>query len=76
MQFRHIGGALMMTCRCGGFLRLDLSHLSEAQRFNCLATTPLLWKCCLCGHSRWLEQSAAAQPIAPVETPEETRSVA
>jgi len=48
----------MMTCRCGGPLRLDLGHLSEAQRFNCLTTTRLLWKCCLCGHSLWLEQAA------------------
>jgi hypothetical protein len=51
----------MMTCRCGGPLRLDLAHLSEAQRFNCLTTTRLLWKCCLCGRSLWLEQSAVAR---------------
>src|SRR5213594_2253041 len=62
------GGARMLTCRCGGFLRLDLSHISEAQRFGCLATTPLLWKCCLCGRSRWLEQSTAARSITPVES--------
>ena len=48
----------MTTCRCGGQLRLDLSHISEAQRFGCLATARLLWKCCLCGHALWLEQSA------------------
>src|SRR5437867_1522013 len=64
------GGARMLTCRCGGFLRLDLSHISEAQRFGCLATTPLLWKCCLCGRSRWLEQSTAARSITPVESAE------
>ena len=50
----------MTTCRCGGPLRLDLGHISEAQRFNCLTTTRLLWKCCLCGHSFWLEQAAVA----------------
>lgn len=60
----------MMTCRCGGPFRLDLSHLSEAQRFSCLATTRLLWKCCLCGRSLWLEQSAIAQLSAPVESSE------
>jgi len=68
------GGARMLTCRCGGFLRLDLSHISEAQRFGCLATAPLLWKCCLCGRSRWLEQSTAARSITPVESAE-TRAV-
>jgi len=25
----------MMTCRCGGFLTLDRSHISAAERFNC-----------------------------------------
>jgi hypothetical protein len=63
----------MMTCRCGGFLRLDLSHISEAERFGCLATAPLLWKCCLCGHARWLEQAEAAQPLVHLD-PTETRS--
>ncbi|PYM92061.1 MAG: hypothetical protein DME04_17135 [Candidatus Rokuibacteriota bacterium] len=51
----------MMTCRCGGPLRLDLAHISEAQRFNCLTTTRLLWKCCLCGRSLWLEQATVAR---------------
>ena len=51
----------MMTCRCGGPLRLDLAHISEAQRFNCLTTTRLLWKCCLCGRSLWLEQAVLAR---------------
>ena len=51
----------MMTCRCGGLLRLDLAHISEAQRFNCLTTTRLLWKCCLCGRSLWLEQATVAR---------------
>jgi hypothetical protein len=64
----------MLTCRCGGYLNLDLSHISEAQRFGCLATAPLLWKCCLCGHSRWFEQSTAPQSITPVESAE-TRAV-
>ena len=65
----------MMTCRCGGFLKLDLSHISEAERFGCLATAPLLWKCCLCGHARRLEQSEAAKPFARLELVE-TGSVA
>jgi len=60
----------MMTCRCGGQLRLDLSHISEAQRFGCLATARLLWKCCLCGHALWLDQSAVVQPRAPVASAE------
>jgi hypothetical protein len=60
----------MMTCRCGGPLKLDLGHIAEAQRFNCLPTIRLLWKCCLCGHSLWLEQAAVApggRPAAPAE---------
>jgi hypothetical protein len=60
----------MMTCRCGGFLKLDLSHISEAERFGCLATAPLLWKCCLCGHARWLEQSEASQLFTHLESAE------
>ena len=64
----------MMTCRCGGPLTLDKSHISEARRFACLATTRLLWKCCLCGHSRWLEQSAAIGLVTP--EPVEARPVA
>jgi len=63
----------MMTCRCGGFLTLDRSHISEAERFNCLETAPLLWKCCLCGRSRWLEQVAAVR-LSPPE-PLEARTV-
>jgi hypothetical protein len=64
------GGALMMTCRCGGVLKLDLTHIVEAERFGCLATAPLLWKCCLCARSRWLEQFTAPQSLAPEEPPE------
>ena len=67
----------MMTCRCGGRLALDKSHVSEARRFACLATTRLLWKCCLCGHSLWLDQDttpdeleaaaeAEAKPVASI----------
>lgn len=68
---RRSGGALMMTCRCGGPLTLDLSHISEARRFSCLATTRLLWKCCLCGHSLWLDQAVAvAEHSASVEAAE------
>lgn len=47
----------MMTCRCGGPLRLDVPHVVDARRFGFLATTPLLWRCCLCGRSRWIEES-------------------
>jgi hypothetical protein len=58
----------MMTCRCGGRLALDKSHISEARRFACLATTRLLWKCCLCGHSRWLDQDTTPEDLrAPDE---------
>jgi len=64
----------MMTCRCGGFLTLDRSHISEAERFGCLETAPLRWKCCLCGHSRWLEQSPAIGLVTP--EPVEARPVA
>jgi hypothetical protein len=46
-------------------LTLDRSHISAAERFGCLETAPLLWKCCLCGRSRWLEQSAAIRLITP-----------
>lgn len=67
----------MMTCRCGGRLALDKSHISEARRFACLATTRLLWKCCLCGRSLWLDQDtkpaeleaaaeAGAKPVASI----------
>jgi len=55
----------MMICRCGGFLTLDRAHICAAERFGCLATAPLLWKCCLCGRSRWLEQSAAIRLVTP-----------
>lgn len=65
----------MMTCRCGGVLKLDLSHIVEAERFGCLATAPLLWKCCLCARSRWLEQSTAPQSLVPA-TSSEVRSLA
>ena len=51
----------MMTCRCGGRLALDKSHISEARRFACLATIRLLWKCCLCGHSLWLAQDTTPE---------------
>ena len=64
----------MMTCRCGGPLMLDMSHISEARRFSCLATTRLLWKCCLCGHSLWLDQTTAPEGAA-IE-PAEARPVA
>lgn len=53
----------MMTCRCGGPLTLDKSHISEARRFACLATTRLLWKCCLCGRSRWLDQDTTPDAL-------------
>ena len=65
----------MMTCRCGGPLRLDLGHISEAQRFSCLTTTRLLWKCCLCGRSLWLEQAAVASRSGSV-TLAEAKAVA
>lgn len=58
----------MMTCRCGGFLQLDRSHISEAERFGCLATAPLRWKCCLCGHARWLEQVEDGRPLTRLES--------
>ena len=64
----------MMTCRCGGFLTLDRSHISAADRFGCLETAPLLWKCCLCGRSRWLEQLEAVRLVTP--EPVEARPVA
>ena len=43
---------------------LDKSHLSEARRFACLATTRLRWKCCLCGHSLWLDQSTTPEDLS------------
>jgi hypothetical protein len=55
-------------------LTLDRSHISEAERFNCLQTAPLLWKCCLCGRSRWLAQVADIRQSAP--EPVEARTVA
>lgn len=60
----------MMTCRCGGPLRLDLPHIADAQRFGFLATAPLLWKCCMCGRSRWIEQSALTQSTPWADTKE------
>jgi len=60
----------MMTCRCGGPLMLDKSHISEARRFACLATTRLLWKCWL-----WLDQATTPDDLSePVEA--EARPVA
>ena len=65
----------MMTCRCGGPLMLDKSHISEARRFACLATARLLWKCRLCGHSLWLDQGTTPDDLnEPVEL--EARPVA
>jgi len=55
-------------------LTLDRSHISAAERFGCLETAPLLWKCCLCGRSRWFEQSAALRMVTP--EPVEAESVA
>lgn len=61
----------MMTCRCGGPLTLDKSHISEARRFACLATARLRWMCRLCGHSRWLDQASNPDELsASVETAE------
>lgn len=58
----------MMTCRCGGRVLLDQSHVSEARRFACLETTRLRWKCCLCGHSLWLDQSTTPEDLdTPLE---------
>ena len=54
----------MITCRCGGLLTLDKSHISVARRFACLATTRLLWKCRLCGHSLWLDQSTTPEDLS------------
>jgi len=60
----------MMTCRCGGPLTLDKSHITEARRFACLATTRLLWKCCLCGQL-WLDQSTTPAELGvPLEAVE------
>jgi hypothetical protein len=61
----------MTTCRCGGLYTLDKAHISEARRFACLATTRLVWKCRLCGHSLWLDQSMSPEDLdAPLETVE------
>ena len=60
----------MITCRCGGPLMLDKSHISEARRFACLATARLRWKCCLCGHSLWLDQSTTDELGVPLEAVE------
>ena len=61
----------MTRCRCGGPLMLDRAHISEARRFACLATTRLRWRCCLCGHSLWLDQSASPDDLdAPLEAVE------
>ena len=63
----------MVTCRCGGPLTLDKSHISEARRFACLATTRLLWKCCLCGHSLWRDQTIITdERSSPVEAEAKT----
>jgi hypothetical protein len=43
---------------------LDESHISEARRFACLATARLRWKCCLCGHSLWLDQSTTPEDLS------------
>jgi hypothetical protein len=52
---------------------LDKSHISEARRFACLGTTRLLWKCCLCGHSLWLDQATTpddlSEPVAAEARP-------
>lgn len=66
----------MMTCRCGGPLMLDKSHISEARRFACLATARLLWKCRLCGHSLWLDQSAVIMEESASVEPVGARPVA
>jgi hypothetical protein len=61
----------MTTCRCGGLFTLDKAHISEARRFACLATTRLSWKCRLCGHSLWLDQSMSPEDLdASLETAE------
>ena len=61
----------MRACRCGGLLTLDKAHISEARRFACLTTTRLLWKCWLCGHSLWLDQSTSPEDLdAQLETVE------
>jgi hypothetical protein len=50
---------------------LDKAHISEARRFACLATTRLRWKCCLCGHSLWVDQSVSPDDLdAPLEAVE------
>jgi len=66
----------MVTCRCGGLLTLDTSHISEARRFACLATTRLLWKCCLCGHSLWLDQSTTPEDLSAAVEEVEAKPVA
>jgi hypothetical protein len=66
----------MIACRCGGPLTLDKSHISEARRFACLATTRLLWKCCLCGHSLWLDQSTMPEDLGSPVDEVEAKSMA
>jgi hypothetical protein len=63
-------------CRCGGPLTLDKSHISEARRFACLATTRLLWKCLLCGHSLWLDQSTTPEDLNALVDEVEAKPVA
>jgi len=66
----------MITCRCGGPLMLDKSHISEARRFACLATARLRWKCCLCGHSLWLDQSTTPEDLSGLLDEVEAKPVA
>jgi hypothetical protein len=66
----------MITCRCGGPLMLDKSHISEARRFACLATGRLRWKCCLCGHSLWLDQSTTPEDLSGLLEEVEAKPVA
>jgi hypothetical protein len=55
---------------------LDKSHISEARRFACLATTRLRWKCCLCGHSLWLDQSTTPEDLSAAVEEVEAKPVA
>ena len=66
----------MITCRCGGPLMLDKSHISEARRFACLASARLRWKCCLCGHSLWLDQSTTPEDLSVLLEEVEAKPVA
>lgn len=66
----------MITCRCGGPLMLDKSHISEARRFACLATARLRWMCCLCGHSLWLDQSTTPEDLSVLLEEVEAKPVA